>query len=56
MLLKEGGPAKFVLLIKTLLEEQGTSIDSFMRKDIYKRFHTTKDIFLKGLKEINENK
>ncbi|MFH1784550.1 MAG: hypothetical protein ABH868_06635 [bacterium] len=43
-----------MFLIKTLLEEQGTSIDSFMRKDLYQRFHTTKKVFLKGLREIDK--
>jgi len=53
-LMAKSGPAKFVFLIKTLLEGQGTSIDSFMRKDLYKRFHTIKETFLKGLREIEK--
>ena len=47
------GPAKFVFLIKTVLEEQGTPIDSVPREDIYKRFHTTKGVITQGLKELN---
>lgn len=52
----KSGSAEFVLLIETLLREQGTPLDSFKRKDIYQRFHTTQDVFYAGLKEINKSK
>lgn len=44
--------AKFVLLIKTMLENEGKSLDSFTKKDLYTRFHISKRTFNTALKEI----
>lgn len=43
-------PAKFTLLIKALLVEEGKSIDSFTRKEICERFHIGEKTLRLGLK------
>jgi hypothetical protein len=43
-------PVKFTLLIKALLAEEGKSIDSFTRKQIYERFHIGEKTLRIGLK------
>ena len=50
-LLSMSQSAKFVLLIKALLKKEGTSIDSFTRKEIYERFGISKRTLRKGVRE-----
>lgn len=46
-------PAKFALLVKALLEKEGTTTDSFTRKELSKRFHINVKTLRKGLKETS---
>jgi len=46
-------PAKFTLLIKALLEKEGTTIDSFTLKELSKRFDINAKTLAKGLKETS---
>jgi len=47
-------PAKFVLLIKALLEAEGKSMDSFRVSELAKRFGISEFSVRKGLREIRE--
>lgn len=53
-LFSKSSRAKYALLIKTLLEEEGTPIDWFTRKEISKRFYINERTLRKALKEISE--
>lgn len=46
-------PAKFVVLVKALFEEEGSSIDSFTFREMSERFHISDMTISKGSKEID---
>lgn len=46
-------PAKFIILIKVLLQEEGSSIDAFTQVEIAKRFHIDVQTVSKGIKETS---
>jgi len=48
-------PAKFVFLIKSLLESEGKSIELFSLPELARRFGISKDSLRKGLKELRQN-
>ncbi|MBN1365880.1 MAG: hypothetical protein JW976_13815 [Syntrophaceae bacterium] len=47
-------PAKFALLLKAMLEEEGTPVTSFTMEDLSKRFHLDTETLRKGLREISK--
>lgn len=51
-LLSKSQPAKFVMLVKALLEADGSSIDSVSPENLAKRFGVSEFSVRKGLKEI----
>jgi hypothetical protein len=48
-------PAKFVSLIKALLEAEGKKIEDFSVKELRERFHTTRWTIETGMKGMGEN-
>jgi len=44
-------PAKFIVLVKALLEEEGTPIDSFTFSEVSERFHISGTTVSKGVRE-----
>lgn len=55
-LISKSQPAKFVFLIKALLEAEGASMDSVSVSELSKRFGISQFSIRKGLKEIGEKK
>lgn len=47
-------PAKFMILVKTLLEAEGGSLDSVSVKDLSKRFGISEFSIRKGMRELGE--
>lgn len=55
-LVPKSQPAKFVALIKALLEAEGKKIEDFTMEELSERFHTSEWTIEKGMKEIGERK
>ena len=53
-LMLKSQPAKFVLLVKALLEAEGTTIDSISQRALAERFNVSPFSIRKGMKEIGQ--
>jgi len=54
-LVSKSQPAKFVLLVKALLQAEGKSIESALIPELSKRFGVSQFSLRKGLREIGQN-
>lgn len=53
-LVSKSQPAKFVLLVKGLLESEGTPIESFSQRALAERFNVSPFSIRKGMKEVGQ--